>query len=296
MLPLSLVLPLLTTPVPLPVLFVESWATVRVFVLRKMAFLIKIIEAQILVVIKRFVLIATKLVILLMFATRNMGTLPGIDLSMVSLFNPTTSPLPFKKKILVIKIKTRRIAEEISASHIINTKFFRTFWKNVNNSNNQVQVNQVGSLSADHQYQNLAVTSNIKKLKNSNLNEYTWILDFCATNHVCFSLSTFTSYKHIKPITIKLPNGNYVIASCSGTIFFNKNFILENVLFVPDFSFNLIFIFQLTTSLKCELIFSSTKCLIHNSITKDKIGTVDLVAGLYVFNKTDSRIISCTAN
>ena len=45
-----------------------------------------------------------------------MDTLPGIDLSMVSLPNPTTSPLPFKKKILEIKIKTSRIMEEISAS------------------------------------------------------------------------------------------------------------------------------------------------------------------------------------
>ena len=104
-------------------------------------------------------------------------------------------------------------------------------------------------------------------LKNSNFNEYTWI---------------------------RLPNENYVIASCSGTIFFNKNLILENVLYVPDFSFNLISICQLTASLKCELIFSSTKCLIQNSRTKDKIGTVDLIAGLYVFNKTDDRIMSCT--
>ncbi|XP_068490548.1 uncharacterized protein [Phaseolus vulgaris] len=86
--------------------------------------------------------------------------------------------------------------------------------KNVNSSNNQVQVNQVGSLSADHQGQNSVVTGNIQKLKNSNFNEYTWILDSGATD--------------------------------------------------------------------------------HNSRTKDKIGTVDLVAGLYVFNKTGGRIMSCT--
>jgi len=58
--------------------------------------------------------------------------------------------------------------------------------KNVNNSNNQVQVNQVGSLSADHRGQNSAVTGNIQKLKNSNFNEYTWILDSGATDHVFF--------------------------------------------------------------------------------------------------------------
>ena len=120
-------------------------------------------------------------------------------------------------------------------------------------------------------------------------------MDSGATYHIFFSLSNFTSYNHIKPITIKLRNGNSIITSCSDTIFFNENFILENVLYVPDFSFNLISIFQLTASLKCELSFSFTECPIQNSKTKDKIGKVDLVAGLYVSNKTDSRILSCIA-
>ena len=126
MLPL---LPLLTTPVPIPllVLFVESWVTVRVFVLRKMVFLTKITEAQSLVVIKRSILTATKLVIPLMSITRNMDTLPGIGLSMVSLLNPTTSQLPFKKKILEIKTKTSKIMEDIFASLSINIRFFRNF-------------------------------------------------------------------------------------------------------------------------------------------------------------------------
>ena len=99
---------------------------------------------------------------------------------------------------------------------------------------------------------------------------------------------TYLILHHIilfKPIIIKLPNGNFVTAAYSGTVFFNNKFVLKNVLYVPNFSFNLISISRLTTSLKCGLIFSSTECLIHNFITKDKIGTVDVVVGLYVFNK-----------
>ena len=122
-----------------------------------------------------------------------------------------------------------------------------------------------------------------------------WILDSSATYHVCFSLSNFASYNQIKLIIVKLPNGDFVIASQSSTVVFNDNFILKNVLYVPDFSFNLIFISQLTTSLKCELIFFSTECLIQNPITKDKIGTIDVeAAGLYVFNKMDRKIFNYT--
>ena len=106
-------------------------------------------------------------------------------------------------------------------------------------------------------------------------------------------MSNFTSYIHIKPITIKLPNGNFVIASCSNTIFFNEKFILKNGLYVPDFSFNLISMSQLKTSLKCELIFFPTEYLIQNFMTKDKIDTIDIVYGLYILNKIDSNILSC---
>jgi len=74
---------------------------------------------------------------------------------------------------------------------------------------------------------------------------------------------------------------------------FNDKFILKNVFYEPIFSFNLISISQLITSLKCELIFYPTECLIHNYRTKDKIGTVDIVVSLYVFNKVDRNILSC---
>jgi len=168
------------------------------------------------------------------------------------------------------------------------------FLKNVSVSNSQAQVNQVGSISADPQDQNFVVTSNLNRFQNFIFNKHAWILDFGATDLVCFDISNFTSYNPIKPIIIKLSNGNFVIASYSGTVFFNNKFVLKNVLYVSNFSFNLISISRLTTSLKCEFIFSSAECLIQNSITKDKICIVDVVAGLYVFNKADRNVLSCT--
>ena len=35
-----------------------------------------------------------------------------------------------------------------------------------------------------------------------------WIIDSGATDHICSSLSNFTSYHQINPISVKFPNGN----------------------------------------------------------------------------------------
>ncbi|XP_068475074.1 uncharacterized protein [Phaseolus vulgaris] len=154
-----------------------------------------------------------------------------------------------------------------------------------NNVANQppVQVNQVGSFTVD---------DNHKDSPNGNanvLNFYTtikgsWILDSGATDHVCTCLSEFTSYKSSKPVLISLPNGHSFYTSYSGTVAFSNRFYLTNVLYVPEFTFNLISASKLASNLNCHLIFSSKNCVIQDNLTKDKIGTVEAKNGLYVFH------------
>jgi len=119
--------PLLLTPITLLVHFMVNWVTPKMFALRKMVFLTKITKDQNLAMVKGFVLTAIELVILLIFATRNMGILLDINPSMVRLLNSTTSPLAYKKKVLKIKIRINKIVEEISASLNINIRFSQTF-------------------------------------------------------------------------------------------------------------------------------------------------------------------------
>ncbi|XP_019457644.1 PREDICTED: uncharacterized protein LOC109358032 [Lupinus angustifolius] len=57
-----------------------------------------------------------------------------------------------------------------------------------------------------------------------------WILDTGATDHVCPSLSKFNTFKHIRPITINLPNGTTIQTKISGTIIFSESLALHNVL------------------------------------------------------------------
>jgi len=62
--------------------------------------------------------------------------------------------------------------------------------------------------------------------------QFYWLLDTSATDHVCFSLQFFYTYKRIKPIIVHLPNCQTVEAHISGTVIFSPYFYLTNVLFI----------------------------------------------------------------
>jgi hypothetical protein len=67
-----------------------------------------------------------------------------------------------------------------------------------------------------------------------------WIIDTGETDHVCHSLNDFQSIKRIRPLSVTMPNGEYVNATMAGTVIFSKDLYSTNVLFIPCFQFNLI--------------------------------------------------------
>ena len=99
-------------------------------------------------------------------------------------------------------------------------------------------------------------------LTHKNQQGKTWILDTGATNHVTHDLSQFSSFYKIKPITIILPNNSTVIAEFVGTKNFSYSLIIFNVLYIPEFSFNIIFVQTLIKDSNCKLIFSYEQCQI----------------------------------
>nr|KYP68714.1 hypothetical protein KK1_022355 [Cajanus cajan] len=111
-----------------------------------------------------------------------------------------------------------------------------------------------------------------------------WIIDSGATDHVSSSLSNFFTYTSIDPIVVKLPTGQHVHATHSGIVKFNESFHLTDVLYIPDFTFDLISISKLVSSLHCQLIFSPISYIIQDVNTKEKIGTVDSQGGLDTFD------------
>jgi len=109
-----------------------------------------------------------------------------------------------------------------------------------------------------------------------------WILDSGATDHICSSLTYFTSYHQINPIFVKLPNGNQFIANYSGSVSINQDHVLDNVLYIPNFTFNLLSIAKLIDNLSCVIIFYSNDCHIKDKNSLKVIGSVEMQDRLYI--------------
>ena len=95
-------------------------------------------------------------------------------------------------------------------------------------------------------------------------NAETWVLDTGATDHIIHSISLFTKITSSISSFVHLPNGEKVLATRIGTVQVTTSLILEDVICVPAFSFNLISVSKLTKSLSCCLVFLSNYCFIQD--------------------------------
>ncbi|WVZ10188.1 hypothetical protein V8G54_014718 [Vigna mungo] len=161
-------------------------------------------------------------------------------------------------------------------------------FKQSTTNNSNVHINQVDTVSTNLSPGNIV---SISQMHSSNI----WLLDSGATDHVCISLESFTSYQKINPIPICLPNGKIIHANYKGTVRFNTKLSLSNVLYVPDFSFNLVSVSQLIAQHKCQLIFSPSGCIMQDIYSQEKIGLIRHHNGLYLLDPFICKIrINCT--
>ncbi|XP_026435026.1 uncharacterized protein LOC113332446 [Papaver somniferum] len=70
-----------------------------------------------------------------------------------------------------------------------------------------------------------------------NKNETVWIVDKGATNHVTYKRDDMIEIKDIKACTIGLPDGKYALSEKIGTVILPGDLRLENVLYVPRITF-----------------------------------------------------------
>lgn len=118
-------------------------------------------------------------------------------------------------------------------------------------------------------------------VKNGKFKFFQLIMDTGATDHVSCSLEIFVSYRRIKPVKVQLPNGSFLVAHFSGTVHFTDSFYLVDVLYLPEFQFNLISVTKLVDTLNCKLSFDSTMCLIQDTPALKMIGQARRFDGLY---------------
>lgn len=92
-----------------------------------------------------------------------------------------------------------------------------------------------------------------------------WVLDSGATDHICHNLDMFDSYHNIAlgDNTITIPVGRKVAIMHKGIVKVASDIILQDVLHVPHFHFNLISIPKLCQDLQCSVNFTSTSCVLQ---------------------------------
>lgn len=133
------------------------------------------------------------------------------------------------------------------------------------------------------------MVSGVTKSGNSNSPSSFWMLDSGASDHICTNLQSFSSYQKIKPISVQLPNGTLITTYFSGTIYFPASLYLHDVLFIPEFHYNLISIRKLASSLNCQFIFSPTSCVIQDLSSKKMIEHAKLHHNFYIFHGTPQQ-------
>ncbi|XP_073158979.1 uncharacterized protein [Henckelia pumila] len=89
------------------------------------------------------------------------------------------------------------------------------------------------------------------------------VIDTGATHHICCSMSLFITYRPFVSKVV-LPNNFSIQVSHNGTIHLSNDLILHDVLYVPQFHFNLLSISCLTKLLPCSVIFVSDFCEIQD--------------------------------
>jgi len=108
-----------------------------------------------------------------------------------------------------------------------------------------------------------------------NRNKHCWILYSRAFDHVSYFLDNFLSFDVVEPIIVKLLMENMLTLLVKEMLK-----LVENCVAYPNFDYNLIYFYQLTSSHNLRLIFFSKTCIIHD-YTKERIGVVDVVCYMF---------------
>lgn len=86
-----------------------------------------------------------------------------------------------------------------------------------------------------------------------------------------------------------MPDGRKIRVEFIGDVSLPNGICLKEVLFVPAFHFNLIFVQKLTAQLKCNIVFDNNKCIIQEQLKKHLL-LGNNIKGLYYLQPAQNRI------
>lgn len=129
-------------------------------------------------------------------------------------------------------------------------------------------------------------------------NTHSWIIDSGASDHMTFDLNLFESYHPLQhnEHTITIPDGRHIAVKCIGTISLPSGIKLKNVLYVPQFRFNLISTHRLCQDLNCDVIFNSNGCFVQDLSMREPWLLGKVKQGLYYVDNLLDAFSGSTPN
>lgn len=110
-----------------------------------------------------------------------------------------------------------------------------------------------------------------------------WVIDIGATDHICHGIKQFTRINSLHPniYHITIPNGKRIVVHSIGEVQLTKDILLKNVLYIPSFHFNLIYVPQLVKDLQCSIFFNASGCFCQGPSMRRPWCLGELTKGLY---------------
>jgi len=116
----------------------------------------------------------------------------------------------------------------------------------------------------------------------NSISKNAWIIDSGASDHIVCDKGFFTKIQKLSfPISVQLPNGNSTQVVMTGTVNLSPLITLRNVLYVPEFQFNLISVNQASKENSCRVLFTPDNCFFQALSTGKLMGLGKAYQGLY---------------
>ncbi|CAA7027430.1 unnamed protein product [Microthlaspi erraticum] len=109
------------------------------------------------------------------------------------------------------------------------------------------------------------------------------IIDTSASHHMTGDISILQDVFDILPSAVKFPDGSGSRATKRGTLALSSDYLLPDVLFVPDFDCTLISVSKLLKQTGCIAIFTDTLCFLQDRFMRTLIGAGEEREGVYYF-------------
>nr|XP_004245314.1 uncharacterized protein LOC101251909 [Solanum lycopersicum] len=129
----------------------------------------------------------------------------------------------------------------------------------------------------------------------SDMSQINWIIDTGASNHMVHNFGLMSQSANLDVqggMRVNLPTGDQVSISHIGEPMILKDKVVKDVLFVPEFKYNLLSVSQLTKQLRCTVVFFPDFCIFQDLFNGRVLGIGKENQGLYILNTAATTKLS----